>query len=409
MATLVSWSHGMAKGAENLERDVVERLQGELAAALRRRPSHEAKLAGALRVLGPQSIGLRNAAVEALGLLVKRESFGRELYQGLVRMLAESGDPRAAPVIARALGTEEAGGFCTLSACSFISDPVLRGPLAKVAASRHAHLAFAAEVARLARKESDGTHLVAIAPKIKESHRIALCVEVFLPLTRGPSLPSGVGPALAVLRDAERHLGRWLVLAEVSTRASDPGPLNEATSKARNGPGSARAAWSLVAWALSNGATAPTARPTVEIIARLSDRPSADRDTTFLFRLAASGAASVRPMLETYARAVPLNDEVSIRSALFLARDHGRDDLKGALEAAARGARREDLRGIALAALWDCGAREAAAAIADEAVHAKAHCTLTWASLVKIASAQRLDAPVVDEATFRRVQSGWLE
>jgi len=399
----------MGKGAENLEREVAERLQGELAAALRRRPSHEAKLAGVLRVLGPQSASLQSSAVEALGLLVKRESFSRELYQGLVRMLAESGDPRVAPVIARALCSEEAGGFCTLSACCFSNDPVLREPLAKVAASRHAHLAFAAEVARLARHESDGTHLAAIAPKIKESHRIALCVEVFLPLTRGPALGVGAGPALAVLRDAERHLGRWLVLAEVSTRAADPGPLNEATSKARNGPGSARAAWSLVAWALSNGAPPPSTRPTVEVIARLSDRPSADRDTTFLFRLAAAGASSVRPMLESYAHAVPLSDEVSIRSALYLARDHGRDDLKVGLEAAARGARREDLKGIALAGLWDSGAHDAATAIADEALHAKAHCTLAWASLVKLAALQRLDTPVVDEATYRRVQSGWLE
>ena len=35
-------------------------------------------------------------------------------------------------------------------------------------------LAFAAEVARITRKESDGEHIASLAPKIKEAHRIAL-------------------------------------------------------------------------------------------------------------------------------------------------------------------------------------------------------------------------------------------
>jgi hypothetical protein len=401
----------MAKGdrPELIEREVVDRMRAELAAALRRRPSHEARLAGALRLLGPHSALLRAASVEALGLLVKRESFGRELYHGLSRMLAESGEPGAVAALAKALTAEEAGGFATLSACCFVTDPALSEPLARVAASRHAHLAFAAEVARMARRQSDGVHLTAIAPKIKESHRIALCVELFVPLTRALQLPVSVGPALGVLRDAERHLGRWLVLAEVATRATDPGPLEEASAKARNGPGSARAAWTLVAWALAAQTPPPPTRPTVELIARLSDRPSADRDTTFLFRLAAAGAASAKPMLDSLARTLPLSDEVSIRAAMYLARDHGREDMKGALEAAARGARREDLRGIALAGLWDAGGREAAAQLSSEAVRSRALSTAAWGCLVKQAAATGSEAPLVDEPSFRRAQWGWIE
>ncbi|MFX7140816.1 hypothetical protein ABTH88_23050, partial [Acinetobacter baumannii] len=72
-----------------------------------------------------------------------------------------------------------------------------------------------------------------------------------VPLVRSSPVSVQVGPALAVLRGAERHLGRWLVLADVATKAGDLGPLNEATEKAQQGPSSARAAWSLVAWALS--------------------------------------------------------------------------------------------------------------------------------------------------------------
>jgi hypothetical protein len=401
----------MVKGdrAEIVEREVTDRVQAELSAALRRKPSHEARLAGVLRVLGPHSPSLRDAAVDALALLVRRESFPREIYQALVRMLAEADDPRITPIISKALASEEAGGFATLSACCFVTAATLTEPLARVAASRHAHLAFAAEVARMARKESDGTHLSAIAPKIKESHRIALCVEVFVPLTRGIVLPVSVGPALAVLRDAERHLGRWLVLAEVANRATDLGPLNEAATKAKNGPGSARSAWALVAWALSKNAPPPTTRPTVELIARLSDRPSADRDTTFLFRLAAARTMSVRPMLEALARTLPLADEVAIRAATYLARDHGRDDMKTALEAAARGSKREDLKGVATAGMWDAGSRDAAIALASEAVRSKSLSTAAWGCLVKMAAAAKSDVPVIDEPTFRRAQWGWLE
>ena len=123
-----------------------------------------------------------------------------------------------------------------------------------------------------------------------------------------------------MLREAERHLGRWLVLGEVATRAGDPGPLAEATRRAAEGPSSSRAAWAMVAWALSDHTPSPSIRPTVELVARLSDRPSADRDTTFLFRLARHKAPAARAMLENLAKS-PLSDESGVRAALHLARD----------------------------------------------------------------------------------------
>jgi len=246
------------------------RLEAELAAALRRRLPSESKLAGALRALFPLSASVRNMAGEAALVLFRRGSYDRELYASAVRALAEGGDKRAASLLKGALSTDEGGGLATLSAACFSRDASLAAPLAKLAGCRHAHLAFGAEVARMARGESNGAHLSTLAPKIKESHRIALCVEIFLPLTRAPSLPRQIGPALAVLRDAERHLGRWLVLAEVATRATDPTPLSEAQKKALNGAPSSRAAWSLVAWALTPNAPPPPTRPTVELVARLS-------------------------------------------------------------------------------------------------------------------------------------------
>jgi hypothetical protein len=348
-------------------------------------------------------------AGEAALVLYRRGSFDRELYASTVRSLAESGDKRAAVLLKGALSTDEGGGLATLSAACFSRDSALAAPLAKLAGCRHAHLAFGAEVARMARGESNGAHLSALAPKIKESHRIALCVELFLPLTRGPALPRQIGGALAVLRDAERHLGRWLVLAEVAARATDPNPLSEAQRKAESGPPSSRAAWSLVAWALAPEAPAPTTRPTVELVARLSDRPSADRDTTFLFRLAAARAPAARPMLEGLAKSNPLIDEVAVRAAMHLARDHGKTELRKAISEVALG-KRDEVRGVAAAALWDLGEKELAKKTAERAEDSRFISSMTWGALVTAASVGKFcPQAVLAEPTFRRVQWGWVE
>jgi hypothetical protein len=402
----------MAKGArtDTVGRDVAERVEADIASALRRRPANEAKLAGVVRALCPHSAAIRNAVTEATATLVRRGSYARPLYQAAVRAVAESSSKRGTSILAKALtSSEDAGGFATLCAASFTHDGGLTAPLAKVATSRHPHISFGAEIARSARGECDGTHLTATAPKIKESHRIAMCVEIFVPLSRGSFLPPTVAPALAVLRDAERHLGRWLVLAEVATRAKDPGPLLEAQGKARNGPSSARSAWTLAAWALSGGGDPPGTRPTVELVARLSDRPSADRDTTFLFRLAAARAASARPMLESLTKTAPLQDEVALRAASFLSRDHARHDLQAAIHACAKTSKRDDLKGLAIAALWDAGAHEQALSLAEGALRSRSLSTAAWAALVRAAAENQWDEPVIDEPTFRRVQWGWVE
>jgi hypothetical protein len=292
---------------------------------------------------------------------------------------------------------------------------------------------------------------------IKESHRIALCVELFVPLARSGPVPVFIGPALGVLRGAERHLGRWLVLADVAVKAGDLGPLEEAISKSQVGPSSARAAWSLVAWALTetrasvgaqlgqvaqvaqvgqvgqvlagsgygtrSGVAAPTTRPTVELVARLSDRPSADRDTTFLFRMARARAASCKPMLEGLAKSIPLVDEVAVRAASYLARDHGRADMKEALIDCAQNAKRDELRGFAVAALYDSGssadagaedARNKARDLSDELVASRCISSVAWGALVRAAHAGAIGKSdptfvVAHETAFRWVQWGWLE
>ena len=56
--------------------------------------------------------------------------------------------------------------------------------------------------------------------------------------------------------------------------------------------------------------------------------------------MARARAPVCRPMLEALAKTAPLLDEVAIRAALYLARDHGRADMLDALiEAAQNGYR----------------------------------------------------------------------
>jgi hypothetical protein len=429
--------------AEVVDKTTRARFESELDAALKRRPTSEVKLAGALRAVAALSPALRGALVEATQVMVRRGSYAREIYGACLRTLSEAEDRNVPAILKTALAAEDAGGNATLSAACFCKDPSLTAPLAKLAASRQSHLAFGAETARVCRRESNGAHLASIAPMIKESHRIALCVELFVPLARSAPVPVHVGPALAVLRGAERHLGRWLVLADVATKAGDLGPLEEAVAKSLVGPSSARAAWSLVAWALSetrNEAAAaqvpggravvapPSTRPTVELVARLSDRPSADRDTTFLFRMAKARATSCKPMLEGLAKGsaqaialasggLPLTDEVAVRAASYLVRDHGRADMKDALVDCAQNAKRDELRGFAVAALWDTGddgARSKARDLSDELVGSRCITSVAWGALVRAAHAGAIgkndpNFVVAAETPFRWVQWGWLE
>jgi hypothetical protein len=390
-----------------IDEQVVARLDTDLRAALRRRPAQEARLAGALRAVAPHSPRLCDSLLEAFELMVRRTSFERPLYAVAARNAAELGDRRGSAAFKHALESEEPGTFATLSALCKTTDPSLGDSLAKVARSRHAHLAFAAEIARIARGESSGVHVASIAPKIKESHRIALCLELFVPLTWSKPLTPAIGPALAVLREAERHLGRWLVLAEVATRAGDSGPLAEATERATEGPASSRAAWAMVAWALANGAQAPAIRPTVELVARLSDRPSADRDTTFLFRLARSAAPAARPMLEGAAKS-PLSDETGVRAALHLVRDYADARPLELLRVAATSPRREAVRGLAAAALFDAGETAVALELAKGLVASRHVASVAWGGLIQAAHAKQM-SQIVDEPSVRRIQFGWLE
>ena len=97
-----------AIAAEVLDDGTLNRLDADLRAALKRRPSHELRLAGALRVLARYSARLQSGLAEAFETTVRRSSFDRPLYGALARALSELEDHRALEALGRALGTDEA-------------------------------------------------------------------------------------------------------------------------------------------------------------------------------------------------------------------------------------------------------------------------------------------------------------
>jgi hypothetical protein len=113
-------------------------------------------------------------------------------------------------------------------------------------------------------------------------------------------------------------------------------------------------------------------------------------------------------MLENLARGSVLKNEAAVRAALYLARDHGRDDLRGALENVAQSTRLEALRGVASSALYDLAGEEAVPSALEDLVASRQLSTMAWGGLLRAAAASKLKR-VLSERSFRRIQLGWVE
>ncbi|MFO0618752.1 MAG: hypothetical protein U0414_39540 [Polyangiaceae bacterium] len=435
----------MAKGRDAaLVEGVERRIADEVGAALENGGHVDPKTLGCARALAPRSTAVRHVLAEAARVLVKGARFENELYAVSLRTLADLDDKRLVSLLKVALGTDDAGGLPALSAACFCQDPSIGAALARAAMSPKTQTAFAAEIARVCRGEPAGARMLALATKVKEAHRIGLSMEMLLPLSTAcaastdgrepralnpqPAAVAALAGALRILRGAERHLGRWLVMAEVAQRAGDGSALDEASERAKSGPASSRGAWSYVVWALDHapsgpaagkrpGAGAPCMRPatraTLELVARLSYRPSADKDTAFLFRLARDKEDVAVPMLEALAKSkldgAPAGafSAVSLRSALALARCYGCHDAVESIHAAAREAPSDELRAFAGAALWDLGESRAAASTARAVASSASIEASTWAAMIGTANGD--GHALVDDCSFRRVHHGWFE
>ena len=385
-----------------------DRLESELRSALRRRPSHEGRLGGALQLLAPYSSRLREAMLAALNVLVHRSAYSRPLFLPILRGLVACHEDRLAPLLTKALCVEDGLDLGTVAAAAMFPHPEIAQPLAKLALSRSPHLSFAGELARTARGESVGQGLSDSALRMKESHRLQIVSSLILPLVREKQGCRGAGEGIRVLRESERHLGRWLLFAELGQLSGDTTPLQSAQTQATHGPMSARTAWALVAWSLQGSLQSANVRPTLEVVARLSDRPSAERDLTFLFRMAQMQEPTTRPMLEALAKEPQATSENAVRAAGYLLMQADRQDLQRRLLELVRSTKREELRGLALAALH--AARPAA--VADQAFDFTRNRQLqnaVFAALVRLAQRGHASNNLLSEAIYRRGQLGWLD
>jgi hypothetical protein len=91
------------------------------------------------------------------------------------------------------------------------------------------------------------------------------------------------------------------------------------------------------------------------------------------------------------------------------AREYHEDRFREQLLDTARGPKREHLRGLAAAALYDIGERDAAARVAEELAQCKQLGALAWCALVRAAPRAPQEQALVTEASYRRLQLGWVE
>jgi hypothetical protein len=133
---------------------------------------------------------------------------------------------------------------------------------------------------------------------------------------------------------------------------------------------------------------------------------------SFLFSMAASGAPQVSSMVSALGTVSPLLDEVSVRAAATLAALAGPEAKAGLvreLVAVAKDPKREELRGLAVAGLWDAGERDAARDVADEVALSKLTSNVGWTALVRAAARGVLPGALLTETNLRWIQWGWAE
>ncbi len=121
----------------------------------------------------------------------------------------------------------------------------------------------------------------------------------------------------------------------------------------------------------------------------------------------APALAVLREALEGLAKS-PLCDESGVRAALHLVRDYGDRQLLDLLHVAAASPRREAVRGLAAAMLFDAGEQDAALRCATTLLGSCPLSSVAWGALIQAAHAAN-EPEIATEATVRRIQFGWSE
>jgi hypothetical protein len=337
----------------------------------------------------------------------------------VMHLLPKLGGPgKEATLLETLVGATTALCAGSIAAQQSFAVPVLVKALEVLVQQHGGMLGMIAEYILVRATARSGDRLGGLAARLKESSRVVVIERVLAPLARAADGISAraiatLAPMLAALRAQERHVGRWLVLAELAKRAGDERPLIEALERARSGPSPSRVAWQYVAWALSPKSSIPSAqtRLSLDVVARLSDRPSGEKDMSFLFRLGTARAPVAEALLRSFS--LDLATPTGIRSAGLLARHYGDAQAIARLQAAVASPRDAALRGLAVATLWDVGSgldngalRDAAQDTACELIDDKLLANVAWSALVRTAAVRRDDAPMVTDTHVRLLNWG---
>ncbi len=141
----------------------------------------------------------------------------------------------------------------------------------------------------------------------------------------------------------------------------------------------------------------------------MSDRPSADKDTTFLFRLAEAGVSSARHMLENLAKGSSLANEPAVRAALHLAREYGETRFREQLMDAARG-RSANICAVSplpRSSIWATARRRVESPTSSERAASSPRSRGRGSCARE--SQGYTSGQLVTEPNYRRVQLGWVE
>ena len=257
--------------------------------------------------------------------------------------------------------------------------------------------------------ESNGALLAQLAPMIKESHRISMCVELFVPLVRGVPVAVHVGPALV---GAARGRASPRAVARAGRGGGEGGRRHAARRgslpRRRRARRARASAWSLVAWALSEtDATRPRlaqppppprhGRPSSSSRACPTDpAPIATRRSSFAWR-ARSARRPRAHARDASCATLPLADETAhSRGALPRARRRPRGHARRARRG---GRRRRSAKSCAASPprrLWDASPaaggenatrmRGRAREIADELLAVARLGNVAWGALIRAAA-----------------------
>ncbi len=370
----------MSELGASLEQRCVERLTASLKASLKRRSTTECRVAGALAVVAPHCQALLDEVATGVDVLLSRRQIERPLFKAGLHALLVARAPQADELLCRSLAFTEDPQL--LVSARGVKSPRLAAPLQHIATTGRAQAAFCAELARACRGESRGARLVEVATRMKEADRLRLLDSLLVLSDPAKAMPASVWPALRILRDAERHVGRWLAWAELGGASSLDESLRVARQRAQQSSRGSLAAWQLACWALSGKKDdLPVRVPSLSQLDRLNGRSGCRGGAAFVFRLARHDAAYVRPRLEEL---LTRDDEcIGVRARVHLARAGDESSLDW-MTRTARGRGPGSVRALCIAGLFDATGKPGSAPA--DLSRSKALQPAVWLGLVALAS-----------------------